>query len=197
MSPSKRFLIASLISAFFAAGCSSAVEIDVDASGAEPYEVLRSAVSPCPNGPPPSDTPWIDVFSRVETWYRVDEYDGAEIPVVGEEPGELEVVAVGSGEVTTLDIVGNPGAARSLAWGVSQASAVYIGVSSTGGDYASVIMTALPDGSAFFPGVCVEEVIGDGIRYNLGDEEYTRLVGTALELTGAELAQYLSTSQQQ
>ncbi len=196
MSPSKLFLIATLTTAFLAAGCST-VEIDVDVSGEEPYEVLRSAVSPCPDGPPSADTHWSYPFDRVQTWYRVDEYDGTEIPVVGEEPGELEAVAVRTGEVTTLDIVGNPGAGRSLAWGVSQASAVYIGVSSAGGDYASVIMTALPDGSAFFPGVCVEEVIGDGIRYNLGDEEHSRLVDTALELTGAELAQYLSTSQQQ
>ncbi len=180
------------------AACGSP-EIDTHASADQPYETLRSAVSPCPGGPPPSDIGFSVVFEQVDGWYRVDDYSGTPIPaiVTGVDPGELAAVSLETGEVVTLDIVANPGAEAAITWGVSQASALYLGVDSLESfDYAAIVMAELPDGSAFFPGECAEDFIGDPLRQNLGDDEYSRFIQTALELTGTDIELYVSTFQQ-
>lgn len=178
------------------AGCSSSNVIDIEVSAAEPYPILREALSPCVGGPPEFDTPWYVSFTEVDAWYRVDQYSDLATPVLGStEPSRFEAISVESGEPTTLELVVYAGDERSIQWGVDKAPELYVGVyHSSTPNLAAVIMAVLPDGSAFFPGECSELIVGDSLRQTLGDQGFSTFVENALELTGDDLMQYVSTS---
>ena len=195
MRTSRAIQVSIVLLALLMAGCSQR-GLDPGVSASEPYETIRAAMSPCPGGPPQSDTPWFSGFSVVDAWYRVENYNDSLTPVLGSsQPGELTVVAVASSEPQILNVFVNPGAELSIPWGVDMASEVHIGVSESHMQ-ATVIMVTLSDGSAFFPGECGEAIIGDSLRDNLGDQEFVRFIETATGLVREDLKMYVSTSRQ-
>ena len=206
------FWIAAFAFCAVLAGCSRPVEFDFTVPGDAPYEELRAALSPC-SEEFVSDVPWTNSFSLVEAWYQVVEFDGSELP--SREPaGELDVVAVATGEPTRISVVGpvlvageNETIEPAVTWAVEEAE-LYIGTirhpagTGTGADDLAIdapivdsivrLMVVLPDVSPFFIGDCGEEWVGDSLRETLGDEAMATFVQTALSLTGDELLEYVS-----